>query len=187
MPLGVSAMRGVARPERGSIMIDLVTTAPSSLMSMNWSSSWPAAAQPDAVVIGFGSSRPASVVDMSTSAIGAGSLGADVMVMRVMRCSCSRRPGRGARREAWSWARRGCRAGTVPTSAQRTRSPSNTGPSTHDRTMRVTPSSPMTGMTQVMQTPMPHAIDSSTAVWLCAPCAVAISLTACSMPIGPHA
>ena len=32
--------------------------------------------------------------------------------------------------------------------------------------MRVTPSSPMTGSTQVMQTPMPQAIDSSTATWL---------------------
>jgi hypothetical protein len=29
--------------------------------------------------------------------------------------------------------------------------------------MRVTPSSPTTGSTQVMQTPTPHAIDSSTA------------------------
>ena len=29
--------------------------------------------------------------------------------------------------------------------------------------MRVSPSSPITGSTQVMQTPMPQAIDSSTA------------------------
>jgi hypothetical protein len=32
--------------------------------------------------------------------------------------------------------------------------------------MRVTPSSPITGRTQVMHTPMPHAIASSTAHWL---------------------
>jgi hypothetical protein len=31
--------------------------------------------------------------------------------------------------------------------------------------MRVTPSSPITGMTHVMQTPIPHAMDSSTAHW----------------------
>ena len=31
--------------------------------------------------------------------------------------------------------------------------------------MRVSPSSPTTGSTQVMQTPMPQAIDSSTATW----------------------
>ena len=47
-------------------------------------------------------------------------------------------------------------------SSQRTRSPRNTGPSTQDRAIRVTPSSPTTGSTQVMQTPMPQAIDSST-------------------------
>ena len=29
MPLGVSAIRGVGRPDRGRSMIDLVTTAPS--------------------------------------------------------------------------------------------------------------------------------------------------------------
>ena len=54
-------------------------------------------------------------------------------------------------------------AGSVPTSAKRTRSPPNTGPSTHERANRVRPSAPTTGSTQVMQTPMPQAIDSSTA------------------------
>ena len=49
--------------------------------------------------------------------------------------------------------------------------------------MRVTPSSPTTGSTHVMQTPMPHAIDSSTAVWLQAPCAVATSV---HRPEHPH-
>ena len=54
--------------------------------------------------------------------------------------------------------------GMVPMSSQRTVSPRNTGPVTQDRTIRVTPSSPMTGRTQVMHTPMPQAIDSSTRV-----------------------
>ena len=48
-------------PSAAASMIDLVTIAPISVMSKNWSSSRPAAAQPDAVSTGFGSSRPASV------------------------------------------------------------------------------------------------------------------------------
>ena len=39
----------------------------------------------------------------------------------------------------------------------------NTGPSMQDRVNRVRPSSPTTGSTQVMHTPIPQAIDSSTA------------------------
>ena len=35
MPLGVSAIRGVARPARGLVMIDLVTIAPISRKSKN--------------------------------------------------------------------------------------------------------------------------------------------------------
>ena len=35
IPLGVSAIRGVARPDRGLTEIDLVTTAPSSSKSKN--------------------------------------------------------------------------------------------------------------------------------------------------------
>ena len=62
MPLGVSAIRGVGRPDRGRSMIDLVTTAPSSATSKNWPSSLPAAAHPDAVRIGFGSCSDASEV-----------------------------------------------------------------------------------------------------------------------------
>ena len=53
MPLGVSAMRGVGRPERGRVMIDFVTMPPSSATSKNWFSSRPAAAQPDAVRTGL--------------------------------------------------------------------------------------------------------------------------------------
>ena len=53
--------------------------------------------------------------------------------------------------------------------------------------MRVVPSSPTTGSTQVMQTPMPQAMDSSTAHWLCAPYAFAIAATAASIGIGPQA
>ena len=67
MPLGVSAMRGVGRPERGAIMMLLVTTAPISVTSKNWSSSRPAAAQPLAVSTGAGRSSAPSDVDMSTT------------------------------------------------------------------------------------------------------------------------
>ena len=45
------------------------------------------------------------------------------------------------------------------------------GPSTHERTIRVRPSEPTTGMTHVMQTPTPQAMDSSTATCATAPCA----------------
>ena len=71
--------------------------------------------------------------------------------------------------------------------SQRTRSPRKTGPSTHERTIRVTPSLPVTGMTHVMHTPTPHAIDSSTATWATAPCAAAMSETERSIAIGPQA
>ena len=47
-------------------------------------------------------------------------------------------------------------------SSQRTRSPRNTGPSTHARTILVIPSVPVTGSTQPMQTPVPQAIGTST-------------------------
>ena len=67
------------------------------------------------------------------------------------------------------------------------RSPRKTGPSTQERTIEVTPSLPRTGMTQVMQTPTPQAIDSSTATCATAPCSAATRVTDWSMPIGPHA
>ena len=44
--------------------------------------------------------------------------------------------------------------GTVPTSAQRTRSPRNTGPSAQARTIRATPSSPTTGTAQPWHSPV---------------------------------
>ena len=56
MPLGVSAIRGVARPDLGFNIIDLVTTAPSSVKLKNWLSSLPEPAQPLAVNIGFSNS-----------------------------------------------------------------------------------------------------------------------------------
>ncbi len=56
MPLGVSAIRGVGRPDRGPSITDLVTMAPILDTSMNWASSRPAPAHPDAVMMGFGSS-----------------------------------------------------------------------------------------------------------------------------------
>src|SRR5947209_8196139 len=47
-PLGVSASRGAGLPVCGSAMIDLLITAPTRATSMNWASSRPAPAQPDA-------------------------------------------------------------------------------------------------------------------------------------------
>ena len=46
MPLGVSAIRGVGRPERGRSCTDLVTTAPIAVRSTNGSSSRPKAEHP---------------------------------------------------------------------------------------------------------------------------------------------
>ena len=53
--------------------------------------------------------------------------------------------------------------------------------------MRVMPSSPMTGRTQVMHTPMPQAMDSSTAIWATAPNSPARRVTLSSIGIGPQA
>ena len=58
---------------------------------------------------------------------------------------------------------------------------------THERVIRITPSSPRTGSTHVMQTPMPQAIDSSTAHCAGRPWSVATLVTAASIPIGPQA
>ena len=57
IPAGVSAIRGVARPDRGAVAMLLVTTAPMAVTSKNRSSSRPAAAQPEAVSTGEGQSR----------------------------------------------------------------------------------------------------------------------------------
>ena len=57
----------------------------------------------------------------------------------------------------------------------------------HDRENRVRPSSPTIGRTQVMQTPMPQAIDSSTAHCATTPRRAATAVTACSIAIGPQA
>src|SRR4051794_8528791 len=67
MPLGVSATRGVARPARGPSWIDFVTTPPIAVRSLNAASSLPAAAQPDAVNTGSGTTRRPSSAVMSTS------------------------------------------------------------------------------------------------------------------------
>ncbi len=58
IPEAVSAIRGVARPERGSRITVLVTKAPSSETGKNRSSSLPFAAQPEAVITGFGQGDP---------------------------------------------------------------------------------------------------------------------------------
>ena len=49
------------------------------------------------------------------------------------------------------------------------------------------PSSPTTGSTQVMHTPMPQAIDSSTATWAGCAARGRSSATARSIGIGPQA
>src|SRR5262249_37274548 len=77
--------------------------------------------------------------------------------------------------------------GIVPTSSQRTCSPRNAGPSTQDRTILVIPSVPVTGSTQVMQTPTPQAISSSTATCTRMSYRRATDVTWRSIGIGPHA
>src|SRR5215469_15856209 len=67
MPLGVSAIRGVGRPARGPSMTDLVTKAPILETSMNWASSRPAPAHPEAVMIGLGNSTWLSLDRRSTA------------------------------------------------------------------------------------------------------------------------
>ena len=56
---------GGDRPDRGWSMTLLVTTAPMRVMSKNWSSSRPAAAQPEAVRTGLGMRMPSRSVLMS--------------------------------------------------------------------------------------------------------------------------
>ena len=64
-PLGVSASRGAGLPVRGSVMIDLLMMAPTRATSMNWASSRPAPAQPEAASTGLGSSVCPSLVRRS--------------------------------------------------------------------------------------------------------------------------
>src|SRR6202453_2652076 len=64
-PLGVSTSRGAGLPVRGSVMIDLLMIAPTRATSMNWASSRPAPAQPDAASTGLGSSSCPSRARMS--------------------------------------------------------------------------------------------------------------------------
>src|SRR5450631_733851 len=65
IPLGVSAILGVPRPDRGSASTVLVTKAPSPAMSKKRCSSLPLAAQPEAVISGFGRLIPARSTRMS--------------------------------------------------------------------------------------------------------------------------
>ena len=69
IPLGVSAIRGVARPARGLVIIDLVTIAPMSRRSKNCASSFPELAQPLAVKIGAGNQAFPKVVEKSNCVI----------------------------------------------------------------------------------------------------------------------
>ena len=158
IPLGVSAIRGVGLPARAASITDLVTTAPILETSKNCASSRPEPAHPDAVRIGFGSSAWPSRARRSV-AIG----------LRSRPCPGpaagrgSGEPGARARDLGSQPGAPNASNGIVPTSSQRTCSPRNTGPSTQERTIRVIPSVPTTGSTQVMQTPIPQAISSSTA------------------------
>jgi hypothetical protein len=72
-------------------------------------------------------------------------------------------------------------------SSHRTRSPRKTGPSTHERTILVIPSLPTTGSTQVMHTPTPQAIASSTATCTGRSYLRAKAVTWRSIGIGPQA
>ena len=69
IPEGVSAMRGVARPDRGFIMMLLVTTPPMAVRSKKGSSSRPAAAQPLAVNTGAAKRATPSEVEISTISV----------------------------------------------------------------------------------------------------------------------
>ena len=118
-------------------MIDLVTTAPSWATSKNWCSSRPAAAQPDAVSTGLGSVSGAEPRRHVGHSASAPIASA---------------PTRSARQ----------RADVVPAHPAGRRTP---GPRRRSGRSAIVPSSPRTGSTQVMHTPMPQAIDSSTATW----------------------
>ncbi|GAA3146276.1 hypothetical protein GCM10020001_081810 [Nonomuraea salmonea] len=65
--------------------------------------------------------------------------------------------------------------------------PRNTGPSAHALTILVEPSSPMTGSTHVMHTPMPQAIASSTATCTGMSNSIATAVTARSVSMGAQA
>ena len=161
IPDGVSAIRGVPRPERGLAMTVLVTKAPSSVMSKKRCSSRPLAAQPEAVMTGLGS-----------------------------------RPRRGG--PTWSSGpsvttrRRADRIAGHPAYAVVERVPAHPV-APEDRALdagadhRRPPVAPTTGMTQVMHTPMPQAMASSTATWATAPCGGRHLGDARSIAIGPHA
>src|ERR1700733_6803741 len=78
--------------------------------------------------------------------------------------------------------------GIVPTSSQRTRSPRKTGPSTHARTMRVTPSLPTAGSTQPMHRPVPQVMaGSDTSAWTGMPYRPAMAQTDRSTGTGADA
>ena len=69
IPLGVSAMRGVARPFRALSITDFVTTPPIVVMSKNCDNSRPELAQPLAVKVGAGNQALPKVVEKSKAVI----------------------------------------------------------------------------------------------------------------------
>jgi hypothetical protein len=71
IPLGVSAIRGVARPARALDITDLVTIPPISRKGKNCANSRPELAQPLAVKVGAGNHVFAIVVEKSRLLIAA--------------------------------------------------------------------------------------------------------------------
>jgi hypothetical protein len=69
IPLGVSAIRGVARPFRALSITDFVTTPPIVLISKNCDNSRPELAQPLAVKVGAGNQAFPKVVEKSKDVI----------------------------------------------------------------------------------------------------------------------
>ena len=126
IPLGVSAILGVALPVLAFVIIDFVTTAPSSVNGKNCDNSWPELAHPLAVKIGLEKRLLPILVEKSRALI----YNLSKTVFR----------------------------------SQIISDPSITGPSIQVLTIFI-PSLNLTGTTQVMQTPIPHAIASSTAHW----------------------
>ncbi len=157
MPLGVSAIRGVGRPDRGASMTDLVTTAP-SLGHVEELGQLPAGGR----AAGGGEDRVGQL-DVAR----AGSLQVDACGSgrcRQVRAHCRPAAARPSSTAGASRARRARRTGSCP---RRPSAPAARG--TPARPRRTAPSGsprrrPTTGSTQVMQTPMPQAMDSSTGV-----------------------
>ena len=180
MPLGVSAIRGVGRPARGAQRDRLGhhraerghrrerLPAPGRRPRSRTRSApgWAAGprqrvpGRPSAPEVHAGGARPAALQRVAGRRPAAPAAGP--AAPSAPAAPCRRRP-------------------SGPGRARTPDRPHRTG------VIRVTPSSPTTGSTQVMHTPIPQAIDSSTATWHGSPYDAATAPTARSIGIGPHA